>query len=129
MMKGVFDIGRVHERPSFSPPHHAHTTNWKLIDESAGARKIALWYSEMGQEGQAEPHVHDEMEQIFIILEGEGFFRIGNEEVSVKKGNVVFIPSGETHQMAATGDKTFKYLLVWGPPPQSSNPWEKQRSK
>ncbi len=125
-MKHVFDLGRVHELSPFFPPHHTHTTNWKLIDGSAGAHKVALWYSEMGPEGQAEPHVHDEMEQIFIILEGEGVFRIGKEEVNVKKGNIVFIPSGESHSMAAIGDRTFKYLLVWGPPPQSSNPWEKQ---
>jgi hypothetical protein len=67
-MRYVFNISKLHDLLTFSPPHHTKATNRKLIDESVGARHFALWHGEMEPGGTAEFHVHDEMEQAFIRL-------------------------------------------------------------
>ncbi len=123
-MRYVFNIRKLHDLSTFSPPHHTTTTNRKLIDESVGARHFALWHGEMEPGGMAEPHAHEEMEQAFIVLEGEGVFRVGDQEYRLGGGDIIFIPSKQPHQITSVGDKTLKYLVVWGPPP-SSHPWQK----
>ncbi len=123
-MRYVFNISKLHDLLTFSPPHHTKATNRKLIDESVGARHFALWHGEMEPGGTAEFHVHDEMEQAFIVLEGEGLFRVGDQEYRLGGGDIIFIPSKQPHQITSVGDNTLKYLIVWAPPP-SSNPWQK----
>jgi uncharacterized cupin superfamily protein len=80
MMRYVFNIERLHEILTFSPPYHTKTTNRRLIDESAGARHFALWHGGMEPGGMAEPHAHEEVDQAFIVLGGEGLFRVGDQE-------------------------------------------------
>ncbi len=67
--------------------------------------------------GEAPPlHQHDDTEQIFYILEGEGRLEIGPEQArqtfAVKPGNVVRIPPSTLHRIEATGGSTLTYLAV-----------------
>ncbi len=39
----------------------------------------------------AEPHVHNEMEQAFIVFEGEGLFRVGDQEHRLGEGDILFL--------------------------------------
>jgi uncharacterized cupin superfamily protein len=60
-------------------------------------------------------HAHHRIHELFIILEGEGTYRFGDESYPVKAGDVCAAPTGgaETaHQLINTGDKPLKYLGV-----------------
>ena len=103
-MKNIFKTNELQQIPTVSPPHHTKTTDRRLIDEAAGARHFVLWHGEMEPGGMAEAHIHDEMEQVFIILEGGPLFRIGDEEHGVGKDAIVFIPP----QTSSSGN------LCWG---------------
>jgi uncharacterized cupin superfamily protein len=57
-------------------------------------------------------HVNDEM---FIILEGEGTYRYGDESLPFKAGDVLGAPSGvdgKAHQIINTGKIILKYLSI-----------------
>lgn len=125
-MKNIFKINELQQIPTFSPPYHTKTIDRKLIDEAAGAHHFALWHSEMEPGGMAEAHIHDEMEQVFIILEGEALFRIGDEEHRVGDDAIVFIPAKQVHQVTSVGDKTLKILIFMAPPPASLEAWQKK---
>jgi len=60
-------------------------------------------------------HAHHQIHELFIILEGEGTYRFGDESYAVKAGDVCAAPTGgpETaHQLINTGSKPLKYLGV-----------------
>ena len=125
-MKNIFKTNELQQIPTFSPPHHTKTTDRRLIDEAVGARHFALWHGEIEPGGMAEAHIHDEMEQVFIILGGEAIFRIGDEEHRVGKDAIVFIPPKQVHQVTSVGDKTLKILIFMAPPPASLEAWQKK---
>jgi hypothetical protein len=73
-MKYIVDLNEIETISAFSPPHHTTTKDRKLVDETMGAKNLAIWHGEIGAGGKADPHFHEEMEQAFFILDGEGIF-------------------------------------------------------
>lgn len=57
-------------------------------------------------------HVHEDREQIYIILQGEGVIQVGDEKEKVKAGDAVFLPAKVKHGFFNTGKKTAKILLL-----------------
>lgn len=60
-------------------------------------------------------HAHHQIHELFVILEGDGTYRCGDEEYPVAAGDVCAAPTGgaETaHQLVNTGDKPLKYIGV-----------------
>ncbi len=60
-------------------------------------------------------HNHHQIDELFIILEGEGTYRFGEKEYAVRQGDICAAPTGgpETaHQIINTGSKTLKYLGI-----------------
>ncbi|MBI2719177.1 MAG: cupin domain-containing protein [Rhizobiales bacterium] len=58
-------------------------------------------------------HVHHQIHELFIILEGEGEYRFGGERYKVKADDVLAAPTGGpevAHQIINTGKTVMKYL-------------------
>lgn len=65
--------------------------------------------------GEAPPlHQHDDTEQVFYIVEGEGILRIGAEqkEFIVRPTDVVRIPPMTLHSIRCTSEKPLRYLAI-----------------
>ncbi len=63
-----------------------------------------------------DPHVHDETEQISVILEGEMEFSLGEETRTVRGGDVVLVPRGTPHGMSVKEGKTALAIEFFTPP-------------
>lgn len=60
-------------------------------------------------------HNHHAIHELFVILEGEGQYRFGEETYPVKAGDVLAAPTGGpevAHQIVNSGTKTLKYLGI-----------------
>ena len=60
-------------------------------------------------------HVHHAIEELFIILEGEGTYRFGGEIYPVKANDILAAPTGGpdvAHQIINTGSQPLKYLGI-----------------
>lgn len=60
-------------------------------------------------------HNHHAIHELFVILEGEGTYRFGQETYPIKAGDVLAAPTGGpevAHQIINTGRKVMKYLGV-----------------
>jgi uncharacterized cupin superfamily protein len=60
-------------------------------------------------------HVHHQIHELFVILEGEGEYRFGAERYPVKAGDVLAAPTGgpeAAHQIVNTGKAVMKYLGI-----------------
>lgn len=94
-----------------------------VIDRSdAAASEVFLVVLERGE---APPlHKHDDAEQIFHVLEGEGILCVGSrhEEHAVRAGDVVRIPPSVLHSIRCSSQDPLRYLAIdcflSGPPPE-----------
>jgi uncharacterized cupin superfamily protein len=60
-------------------------------------------------------HVHHQIHELFVIIEGEGTYRFGKERYSVKAGDVCAAPTGgpdNAHQIINSGETVLKYLGI-----------------
>ncbi|MCC7301089.1 MAG: cupin domain-containing protein [Bacteroidia bacterium] len=60
-------------------------------------------------------HAHATHAEHVLVLEGEGEMVLGEKIIKVKKGSLVFIPSGVPHSLRVTSGKPVKVLSVQAP--------------
>lgn len=81
-----------------------------------GLTQLGIGYSELPPGKCGCPfHNHHIEEELFIILDGEGEYRFGEERHAVQKGDVLGAPAGgaETaHHIINTGTVPLKYLAI-----------------
>jgi mannose-6-phosphate isomerase-like protein (cupin superfamily) len=75
-------------------------------------------------------HKHDDMEQIFYIVEGEGVLTVGarKRRYAIKPTQVVRIPLGTLHTVRPIGRKAVKYISIdclLSPKKECEPTWEK----
>jgi len=60
-------------------------------------------------------HNHHINEEMFLVLEGEGTLRFGDQEYAIKKNDIIACPPGGrevAHQILNTSEKELKYLCL-----------------
>lgn len=58
------------------------------------------------------PHYHEDMDEIFIILSGKAKIKVGDEEEVLEKGDSILIPTKEIHVMENLSDFEIEYLAI-----------------
>ena len=58
------------------------------------------------------PHYHEEMDEIFIILNGEVEIIIGQETERIRKGDAVVIPENSVHIMKNLTKRPINYVAI-----------------
>jgi len=58
-----------------------------------------------------ERHVHDDVEEIFIVLQGKGRLPVEEEVHDAKTGDVIIIEPGENHHMGSSEEDPL--VIVW----------------
>ena len=57
------------------------------------------------------PHKHNDKDQIFYILSGNGVIKLGSEEHAVKPGYLIYVPAGLVHQSITKSSVPLCYVL------------------
>lgn len=60
--------------------------------------------------------VHEDIDQVLAFVAGEGRAVIESQELTVRAGSVVVVPSGTRHNFIATSDQPLKLYTVYTPP-------------
>ena len=55
-------------------------------------------------QGEFVWHDHKDTDEVFIVLDGEMTIYFRNDDVSVKKGEMIVIPKGEIHKTSAENE-------------------------
>ena len=86
----------------------------KLVLDRAEATGSEVFIVELAPGEAPPPHRHDDMEQVFYLLTGQGRLVIGEpgEEFPVNPGDVVRIPPKTVHTVHCLGDAPLRYLAV-----------------
>jgi len=88
-------------------------TNDLVMDRSQA--KASEAFIVVLEPGEAPPrHQHDDTEQLFYVMEGQGRLEIGSEPqcYEVKPGDLVRIPVSAPHRIFCTGQTVLRYLAI-----------------
>jgi quercetin dioxygenase-like cupin family protein len=81
----------------------------------AEALMIGMNCLEPGQVQQ--PHVHDDQDKFYYVVEGDGRFWLGEDESLATAGEVVWAPAGLRHGVENAGDGRLTLLVGIAPAP------------
>jgi len=59
-------------------------------------------------------HNHPEV-QVYVLVAGYGIMQVGEERHAVQGGDLIYIPSNETHGIENTSDETLSYISAATP--------------
>ncbi|MGH7231152.1 MAG: cupin domain-containing protein [Nitrospiraceae bacterium] len=68
---------------------------------------------EPGQEQKG--HVHGEQDKVYLVLEGQGTFKVGGEERVLGQGQGTMAPAGEEHGVVNHTSHRLKVLVFVAP--------------
>lgn len=93
-----------------------YTSRRAKFSAAIGARKLGYNLTELPPgKAQCPFHSHRAEEEMFLILEGEGELRYGDQRYPIRRHDVIACPTGgaETaHQIINTGTTTMRYLAL-----------------
>jgi len=55
--------------------------------------------------GTNQPHTHEEVEQVYLVKEGNGTIMVGDERRKVSEGDAIYLPSKVSHAFYNDGKK------------------------
>ena len=89
----------------------------KRIYENLGVRDgtirfLGIWDTLLDKGVGITPHLHEDVEEVYYILEGSGEVRIGDEVTSVSNGDIIYIPPRKIHTLIQHGDKMLRFITV-----------------
>lgn len=99
----VFDWGRL---------------QWLSEPKVTGADKFVLGVVTIEPGKGHLRHNHPDMEEILYVIDGEGTQMVdigGEQRRRVGPGDLIHLPAGVFHETVNTGDKTMRFLVVFGP--------------
>ena len=71
---------------------------------------------EPGQEHAS--HVHDGQDKLYLVLEGSGDVKIGEQTETLSAGDAALAPSGVVHSIRNPGPHRLVVMTVMAPPPR-----------
>lgn len=104
----------IAELPGVVPPDHYDLTSHRILEPTMGAKILGASIGRMQPAGRTGPHVHDDAEQLFIILKGEMLMKTDRGEARLQEGQAAFIYPGEKHENYNVAKGETEYLVVTG---------------
>jgi mannose-6-phosphate isomerase-like protein (cupin superfamily) len=80
-------------------------------DLQTGRIQMVNWAS-MGVGNRFAKHYHEDMQEIFIIIQGEAKIIVDQETAVLHRGDMILIDPYEVHQMENIGSETVEYLAI-----------------
>lgn len=71
------------------------------------------------EQGQAQkPHFHSSSDKVYVVVEGQGRFRVGDEERDCGVATAVLAPAGVEHGVVNLGPGRLVLLVFMAPKPE-----------
>ncbi len=68
-----------------------------------------------GQEQKV--HAHENSDKVYYVLEGTGYFTVGEQEAALGKDHAVVARAGEPHGVRNASEENLVLLVTMAPPP------------
>jgi quercetin dioxygenase-like cupin family protein len=115
-MSNIVNIEDVPKKPGLKIAH-------QLMDQQVlgpeggthaitGAERTYIIVQTYEPGGSHDAHAHDDSEQAFLVLSGEGQMHIGGNVYPIKKGSVAYAPPNVEHSTENTGSEPLVMMLI-----------------
>ena len=104
---------KLSDLPTDVPEGHWRVAS-RVIEQVEG--RLIVQHCEMAADGGAEPHAHDDQDQIFLVLEGA--LAVSDDRGGVQEvagGEALMIPAGVPHGTQNAADRTTAYFVLTYP--------------
>lgn len=114
----IFDIEECNKLET-STPDILSLQNILTIEQEA--KDLGGIFGLIGPSGQVPYHFHDKRESIIIVISGEAIEIIEGREITIKRGEVIFIPPGKKHMTINRTGRDFRYIEFFTYPPAKAD--------
>ncbi len=88
----------------------------RLVDDRLGASQVDLHVNTIRAGSAPGPyHLHNEVENVYYVLEGRVLIRTGDEQREIGPGDVVFFPRGVPHSATNVGQDDARVIEIYAP--------------
>ena len=89
----------------------------KKIEENLGKkdgthRLVGLWDSILLDGQGTIPHFHENMEEIYYVISGQGLMSIDGNTELVDEEEIIYIAKNNIHSIRQTGDLPLRFITV-----------------
>jgi mannose-6-phosphate isomerase-like protein (cupin superfamily) len=91
-----------------------------------GSKSLSVTWVDVPPGAEQRAHLHEESEQVYVIVRGHGRMQVAGDEEDVSEGDLVFIPPGAQHGIVNDGDETLVYVSAASPPVSMEELYEVQ---
>jgi mannose-6-phosphate isomerase-like protein (cupin superfamily) len=81
-----------------------------------GSRNLAVTWVDVPPGAEQRAHSHEESEQVYVIVRGNGRMEVAGDVEEVSEGDLVFIPPATQHGIVNDGEETLVYVSASSPP-------------
>jgi len=108
------DVQNINRVPAFTTKDGSEIREL-LAHRNSAIRNQTLAEARLPPGASTIAHHHVRTEEIYYLLEGAGFMRVGAETQAVAAGDAIGIPPGAVHQITNTGRGVLKFLCCCAP--------------
>ena len=86
-----------------------------LIDpKTTPSKNLTMGFTTVYAEGKTTGHSHDDMEEVYYVIQGKGRMIVGKAEYEIKTGDAIYVPFGFFHTTYNIGILPLQLLWVTG---------------
>jgi len=98
------------------PDDYRPGSRWRLLSDPAAnprVEDIAVIVEEMAIGDRVPLHIHHDVNECIVVLEGRDEVRVGDETSLMEAGDSIFIAKGMHHSQRNVGDGILKILAIF----------------
>lgn len=101
-----------------SPQNHrgGQVSHLLLAPGQFGTENLSVTWVEGEPGSEQNVHSHEGREQVYIIVQGRGAMRVGDEVQEVGPGTLIYVPPGTGHSIKNIGEERLIYVSSTSPP-------------
>ncbi len=101
-----------------TPPPHVRDVRVllsPLLQPELAATGVVIGHTEVAVGQSGSRHSHADSAEVWMFYAGKGIAIVGDDQVEVGPGRVVYTPPGVAHQFINTGDEPVKLFFSFSP--------------
>jgi oxalate decarboxylase/phosphoglucose isomerase-like protein (cupin superfamily) len=114
-------IFKIEEYINMENPNPGEPYRPEILTTEHKANDLGGMFGLLPPGSQVPYHYHNNRESIIIVISGEATEIIEGEEIPIKAGDVIYIPTREKHMTLNRSDKDFRYLEFFTCPPLTAD--------